>query len=497
MQKLDALFDWIIQNQKIILISLFTIIFIYCYWCTYSLYARGGFNYHDLGFINDFAGNAAHMGKPFYLSVKALGQQNHLATHATFSLLILVPFYMFIHSPFLLLGAGLIFIFLTIPFIFKQFEYFVGDLYKNFKFQNAILPIVFLISISLNKYLKSVMTSGHFEFFFFFFACIYLTALIKKWNIWITLLCFIGAVGTREDHGIYLGLTTLSLFFLPQDLKPQDSNFNKKVGLFAFSSFLFTILCFKVFMPYFSIVEAEPGKISKAVALYWSHWGTSYKEIVLNMLMNPHKVFMAAWSGDGFYQINRSFCFATLINPFMFFFNNVGAFIQYTSSDVYKVDLAFYNSAMFLPGHILCYLVGMRKILQWFSQYKNILLRAVFIFVLYSPAAVNIWKIDKLVYLSPGPFLPLPTNEFTKDISNISDYFKENPHLKTAYSTFNYLAYIPNNIQKFDDQRFYDADVMVIPVNQIDHYSRNFNLSAYSEFKRGRLIFLTKPNTKN
>lgn len=327
-----------------------------CFWhlnILWNLYDVGYFQFHDLTLINDWFSNAIFIGRPFFITAT---NYMHLSYGLTPTLIILAPLYALFESQFILLvlnvlalGLGLFYIYLFSCRLIERYY---------------ISPVIWSIFISLllaqfllNRYLKIILLSAHYEIFylpaFAMLAYVYVCD-SRRMISWVALFLCIFISGIRQDAGFYLALHLLGLCVALWDFRSLS-----KLFLLAGLSLTLSIMAIFWIMP---ALGEDLGGLR-----FWGHLGQGPIEIITTIIIKPGMVAREIWySGARLFHNTHGHLY--LYTPYSLFMN-LPAIPLYLIpiSNVGKKMLLLYNATFLLPAMWCAVICGCLNLLRFFS----------------------------------------------------------------------------------------------------------------------------------
>lgn len=431
----------------IILLCFFTIKALVIPW---SFFASLSFrmDFYDLGLISNFLSNTAK-GKIFLVDDYGI---SHLSLHWTPTLFILVPFYHFFESQFITVILGNIIGCLGIA-------YFILFLYRNIqnKFNHKFFIITFIIFITLlffaNKYLNANFVAGHFEIIFLGFALLSLTMLLENRPLSYTIIPVLLALGVREDMGLFLAFQLFSLLFIPSKIIHLEKKTKKTIYLLIFICVLYVILNLTVFMPLMRTEKAY------WINRYWSHWGNSWFEIIINVITQPIEVIKALKS-SGITAFNEAFFYLGIFNPLQWICVHIPGMLLFLANATDKNHLFWYNSAMLLPGIYISTVVGFLVLTNFLATKspKSIHIITIFMAIL---SIVMIIRMNRATNSENYSFkMNTKISQFDIAYRNINKFCEQEPQLFS--SDLKTFVFLPNSKTKYLLQNYEKSEITIL-----------------------------------
>ncbi len=321
---------------------------IYAFQATWVSYRALGYGFHDLGLINDWFTNALYGGRPFFVTEY---NATHLAMHFTPSLLVQLPFYCVFNSQYLLVGLGIVEMYLGVFFQIAILEVLIKDLVPNWRLRSLTLA-AFAIFYSLNLFTRNVIASGHCEPPFVLFASALAYLLLRRGSLLAITVLTALALGVREDSGVVLMLLVVTLPLLPRAVVGDRRALLRRTTAIGLAGLAYTGLVVSTIMPLFG---------SQTTRL-WTRYGATWTQVLLYIVTHP-AVIGADVMKSGFVALNRSFFFLPAFAGPLGIAANLAGLPTFTADDHARNQLEYYNSAMLLPGLFLAASVGFAVIL--------------------------------------------------------------------------------------------------------------------------------------
>jgi uncharacterized membrane protein len=321
---------------------------VYAFQATWSSYRALGYGFHDLGLINDWFTNALYGGRPFFVTEN---NATHLATHFTPSLLVQLPFYCVFNSQYLLVGLGIVEMYLGVFFQIAILEVLIKNLIPHWRLRTLTLA-AFAVFYSLNLFTRRVIASGHCEPPFVLFASALAYLLLRRGSLLAIAALTALALGVREDSGVVLMLLIVTLPLLPSAVVGARRALLRRTTAIGLAGLAYTGLVVSTIMPLFGTQTTR----------LWSRYGASWTQVLVYLVTHP-AVIWADIMNSGFMALNRSFFFLPALAGPMGIAANLAGLPTFTADDQARNQLEYYNSAMLLPGLFLAASVGFAVIL--------------------------------------------------------------------------------------------------------------------------------------
>lgn len=325
---------------------LFFLLFAYTLFVQWTLWRAGKFAFNDFGLVRDFLANTAWGRGFFYVSETRLC---HFEVHFTPTLLLVLPLFRWIESPFLLQALSTLACFVGVFFALKLYLLFAGPERKEIDFPVLAL----LILLVLNRYTKSLLLSSHFEPFFLATSVPLFYFLLTNRGRPLCLVLLFLSLGVRQDAALYLIFQLLSLLVLPRygvALSPERRRF---IGGAAALCLVYFLVVVGAIMPLF-------GAKSHAVR-FWSHLGNSYSEVLVTVLTSPRLVADEI-ARSAIFSLNLYFAFLPWRAwPIALLINVPGGLLYLTRTAIYK-QLYYYTSTFLLSGFFFGSALGMARL---------------------------------------------------------------------------------------------------------------------------------------
>ena len=321
---------------------------VYAFEATWRSYRALGYGFHDLGLINDWFTNSLYGGRPFFVTEN---DATHLATHFTPSLLVQLPFYCVFNSQYLLVGLGIVEMYLGVFFQIAILQVLIKDLVPNW-WLRALTLAAFAILYSLNLFTRRVIASGHCEPPFVLFASALVYLLLRRGS-WLAILALTAlALGVREDSGFVLMFLVATLPLLPSAVVGDRRELLRHATAIGLAGLAYTGLVVSTIMPLFGTQTTR----------LWARYGATWTQVLLYLVTHPAAIW-ADVMNSGFAAFNRSFFFLPALAGPMGIAANLAGLPTFTADDQARNQLEYYNSAMLLPGLFLASSVGFAVIL--------------------------------------------------------------------------------------------------------------------------------------
>lgn len=419
---------------------------LYAFSVLYTHYLSGSYAFFDLTLISEFLANTAY-GRGFF-QVPEYGF-SHLKIHFTPSLIFLTPLFRLFDSQFLLLSLNICGIFLSfiifLVLVRRITEISYPDIGRKLPPWFAVLlPAIFLILMSTNRYTKNFLTSTSPWFVYPAMFGFLAWMVLKDRSYGSLIVLLILTLGIRQDIGMFLGFQLGALYFLPGIKQVPFKMIRKKIIILSLVSFGIFIFLNLWALPRF-------GAISH-VNRGWGHYGASWSQVFFAVLTSPVRVLSDILE-SGFLSFNTSFFWLPALNPIVFLLCELPGVLFYLSEEPAKKFLWYYNSGLILPGVYIASWVGMCQLLTWFKS------KHAYAFLLLI-VPINILTIKD----SHGfKYLPLFKISETKAVrSLVYTVLTKCAGVSKVASDFRTAAYLPNRYERVLLHHFQQADVVFI-----------------------------------
>ena len=438
--------------------------FLYSLWVTSSLFRNGQFKYHDLGLISDFLSNTIYGRGVFRVTETGL---SHLGMHLTPSLLLLAPLYRILDSQYVLLAIGCLSVFLSIE-AWASIAAHLGDRRAVWGYR---ILLIFTFLLSMNRYTKALLISGHFEVIgLALFSWIARTLVVgdplrRVWIPWLLLL------GLRQDFGLLIAPQLLALGLLP----------GLRTRAFALATASTAVSLILILWVHPAFGYTDQWHLNR----FWNGFGQTWSEVLQYLFRHPDvalgRLGVSGWStflgSMGPWPLFAPATLATslLLSP-LFFIS--------TSAD--KAELLFYNSTFFLPGLWLATLLGLRRAMQWRNQFLRRggtvarLLAHGIIGVLFAHLVIVVQHWNG----AADPFHRYevhPETELAHFRKILPVWLKQCPAIRSVASDFYTYTFLPNRLEKRLLRSFWLADAVAVsrgPALELSGYAASADLDA-------------------
>lgn len=399
----------------------------------YSRYLSGDFVYHDFTFISEYMSSTAYGKGPMDFWVSD-AKVSHARIHLTPTFYLLVPFFRFFDSQFVLMVITVA-LFALSSFIFLKLAEVLKENFANHAPFPALSWSLALLSLFLlTRYPKNVLLSCNIWFLYLFFAGLTGFTFVRGNKIlpWVFALL---ALGVREDTGIYLAAQMLILAFVT----------NSKNRKHALALSLFSLFYTALFVLYIGPKYGFDAHIGRG----WSHYGNSWPEILWTALTSPLRVLKEIFH-SAFPKLNLSFYLLPLLHPVSFVLANGPATLLYLSSDASKKFLWYYTAGFVLPGIYIATILGTFTLLKLTRHAKWIF--------------IGIVLTQLLTIKDTDGYKFIPKFQFEKTAPvrmAMEKLLIECPKIKSVASDFHNLVFLPNYLDKRFLDSFQEADAVV------------------------------------
>ncbi|OGH24929.1 MAG: hypothetical protein A3B47_02370 [Candidatus Levybacteria bacterium RIFCSPLOWO2_01_FULL_39_24] len=370
---------------------------------------------YDLGNMDQTVWNTIN-GRIFQTSNENGVIISRLSAHADFLLILISPFYLLWSSPKTLLllqtavlGLGAIFIFLIAKEILKN---------KN-------LALIFGFLFLMNPLMQF---SNLYDFHAVTFATTLLLSsfyfLIKKKYFLLTILLALSGIAKEEIWII------TSFFGFPLLLQKT------KIKLLGLGIIVFSLAIF-VYLVNYAIPQNLRGQ--HFALAYFSDFGDTSTQVVLNILLSPQKLFLTIFNVNGLSYLFKLFLplgFISFLNPFTLIFSVPSLLINLLSNNSQLREIYYQYTSTITPFIFISGIHGVKQFLKWFPKISKFYVAAYLLFFMLSYA----------YFLGPLPGTKNPSVDmFTKPYSNkkiIEDFLTRIPENYTVAATNNLGAHL-------------------------------------------------------
>lgn len=391
-----------------IIILLFTFNFSYIYKLFEHL---NSFFLVDFDFIS-IAEILNNSSKGFFFRTHHYGQSIHgdyLSHHFSPSLLLLAPF-IFLSKTRLGYAYGLLF-YINLSFIF----------FAILLIKKQIRGNLFIFSICLfafNIYVHRLFFSYHSEILVIpFFLLFFIGIEFRK--LYLSILGFLILILLKEDISLYL--SCLGLYFIFK----QKWVLGISITIISLGYFFFIPSYFQKFLDQ----SAQTNWLND-----WSKWGVTYKEIIINIILNPLEIIKVLFSK---WKVFRDFFFSfspiVLLSPKLLIVTFPILILQFLSDKIWYNSLYNYYSYTIISFYVICIIFSVHKLETLaIKKYSLGIIIICLSFSLYSSSG------DKLF-----PYTKIPIDlDRLQTIKTIIEYLPEN---KTVSTQFDLGGFIPRN----------------------------------------------------
>jgi uncharacterized membrane protein len=436
--------------RRAIPLLVFAALLVYTLDVLHDHYLARSFAYHDMGLINDFLGNTAHGAPPFWIAETG---SSHLRMHFTPTLLLLVPFYRTIDSPFLLLAWNAIALYLALWLLFLLSRSAIESGQPNRSWTPLLADLCLPLVLCGNIYCRTVLLSAHYELLYPLFAAATLFALIRGARWPMLLMLWLLALGTRGDAGFFLAFQILCVAFLPAGMLPADrQRLLRRITLLSILSLLFTVAAATWIMPALSTHPASH------VQRFWGHLGTTWGQVGLRLAASPLWLTKQI-AGSAFLPLNASLGCVTLLNPPIFVLSNLPGTLFYVSSAMDKKLLAYYNSAFLLPGLFLGLAAALHRIDSFARRHRLLRHALPLVLLALTLLTVRTWPATLAGDLA---FAPQASTVNPHLRETLSRRLARCAGVRSVATDFRNVVFVPNRYQKLLLRHFRSADAVIL-----------------------------------
>jgi uncharacterized membrane protein len=436
----------------------------------YAEYLSHQYGFHDLALINDFLASIVWHGRWFHVFALNL---NHLSVHFTPTLALISPVYRLFDSQFILVVMVTMAMFAGSYFQYRLYAIYV---LKNLSHQNRWYANAFFgLACFLNVFVWNVLSSPHFEVFYFpLVSCLFFCLLTRN-SRWLCLSITLLALGIRQDSGLTLFFQLAAVAYFAYKQQRLNSRLPIILSLMSLAYF---VLASVWIMPQ---IGAGAGQHVKRL---WQEWGTTIPDILMAMLSDPLKL-LTSLSRSAWLSIILSFGAVMWASPVVAALVYIPALLMFTMSTSDRYLLLWYNSSFVLAGFFFATSVGLSVLLQ----NKKFNLKTPHILL----AGIICIALGRLIGSdsdSQGSISSKRMKESLDRIAFIDKNLADCRSIETLASDFVSISFLPNRYGKFLLNHYGNADgvflfsnghTMLSGVKKMDDLIRR--MPADSKFK--------------
>jgi hypothetical protein len=260
--------------------------------CMKTAFQTHQFAFHDLTLLCDLFHNGVHFSAPFTVTDTHI---HHFALYFTPSLYLLYPLFYIFDSQFLFIALGVLAAAWGVYLSVRILEKFLIAIPKQ-KSKTLILSL-FSTFLMAHLFLKADIVSAHVGIFFFAAALLVLHLLLDNAPWGYLLASTALALGIRQDCGYFLFFMFLAVTFVPKEILAPRAKIQIKAVSLALISVAYVLVVVLFVMPRWG---------GGGMPSNWTNWGSTWQEMVWNVLRSPIKVISMSLIDSGFFPIHIS-----------------------------------------------------------------------------------------------------------------------------------------------------------------------------------------------